>query len=417
MYESQFICKLGGEMKKFRRIAALVIAVILSLSLVGCSSDGLVDDGTQTELVQTINATSKYLLKKITAPTYGDENAIIALNRSTYIDYWHNRTTNYVHQLDHVIKTNGYVLGDSKTREVYADAYPDAILAMTTAGIYAHWASSGDLLQGISYDNVVMMGGYLNKVDALTALESGKYTPTETGDLTRQDLIDFTMSLRQDDGSFSYANMGDVSKIEVTSSAVTGLILSGEGGDVAKAAADGVEYIKANVKETDRPTDIIKAVIALNTAGVDATDVNGKNLISWVMKYARDDGSFSFDETAKKGNEKDAAWALLALASQYRFTQGMTSLYDLSDVLGGTHNKLSPAWMWNVRITTTLMFFTGIFMVGLLIVAKLRVERWKREGIYDEVHNCRMSDAEIAERKARLEAEAAQAAAEQTTEE
>ena len=402
-------------MKKFRRIAAMVMAVVLSLSLVGCSGDGVKDDGTQTELVQTINATGEYLTKKITRPTYGDENAIIALNRSTYIDYWHNRTTNYVNQLDHVIKTNGYVLGDSKTREVYADAYPDAILAMTTAGIYAHWANSGDLLQGISYDNVVMMGGYLNKVDALTALESGKYTPTETGDVSRQDLIDFTMSLRQADGSFSYANMGDVSEIEVTSSAVTGLILSGEGGEVAKAAADGVEYIKANVKESDTPTDIIKAVIALNTAGVDATDVNGKDLISWIMKYSREDGSFSFDTTAKKGNVEDAAWALLALASQYRYTQGMTSLYDLSDVLGGTHNKLSPAWMWNIRITTTLMFFMGGFMVCLLILSKIRIARWKKEGIYDEVHNCRFSDEEIAAMREKQAKEAAENA--ETTEE
>ncbi len=403
-------------MKKFRRISTLIMAVVLSLSLVGCDSTGVMDDGTQTELVQSINATGKYLLKEVTAPGYGDENVIIALNRSTYIDYWHNRTTNYVNKLDHLIKSNGYVLGDSKTREVYADAYPDAILAMTTAGIYANWAASGDLLQGISFDNVVMMGGYLNKVDALTALESGKYTPSETGDVTRQDLIDFTMSLVQPDGSFSYANMGDVSKIEVTSSAVTGLILSGEGGEVAKAAADGVEYIKANVKESDSPTDIIKAVIALNTAGVDATDVNGKDLISWVMKYSRDDGSFSFDETAKKGNVEDAAWSLLALASQYRFTQGMTSLYDLSDVLGGTHNQLSPAWMWNVRITITIMILMGIFMVGLLILSKIRIARWKKEGIYDEVHNCRMSDAEIAERKERLAREAAEAAAQTSTE-
>ena len=398
-------------MKKFARIAALVMAVVLSLSLVGCSSDGVKDDGTQTELVQSINATGKYLTKKVTAPTYGDENAIIALNRSTYIDYWHNRTTNYVNKLDHFIKSNGYVLGDSKTREVYADAYPDAILAMTTAGIYANWASSGDLIQGISFDNVVMMGGYLNKVDALTALESGKYEMVESGDLTRQDLIDFTMSLVQSDGSFSYANMGDVSKIEVTSSAVTGLILSGEGGAVTKAIADGVEFIKNNVKESDRPTDIIKAVIALNTAGVDATDVNGKDLISWVMKYSRDDGSFSFNENDKKGNVEDAAWALLALASQYRFTQGMTSMYDLSDVLGGTHNKLSPAWMWNVRVSGTLMMCMGLFMVCLLITAKMRVAKWKREGIYDEVNNCRLSDEEIAERKERLEREAAEAMA------
>ena len=399
-------------MKNFRRIAALVIAVILSLSLVGCS-DGLEDNGTNTELVQAINSTSKYLLKEVTAPKYGDETAIIALNRSTYIDYWHNRTTNYVNRIDHFIKTNGYVLGEGSKKIVYADGYPDVIHAMTTAGIYANWANSGDLIQGISFDNVVMMGGYLNKVDALTALECGKYTTVEHGDLTRQDLIDFTMELQQADGSFSYANMGEVSKIEVTASAVTGLILTGEGGEVAQAAAAGVEYLKNNVSENDNPMDIIKAVIALNTAGVDATDVNGKNLISWVMKYARDNGSFSFDETAKKGNKDDASWALMALASQYRFQQGMTSLYDMSDVLGGTHNKLSPAWMMNVRLMTFSMFGMGLFMVYMLINSRIRIARWRKEGVYNEEANRKMLDSEIAERDARLAAEAAAKAAEE----
>ena len=398
-------------MKKFRRIAALVMAVILSLSLVGCSS-GIEADETNAELVQAINNTSKYILKEVTAPTYGDETAIIALNRSTYIDYWHNRTTNYVNKLDHLIKSNGYVLGNGSKKIVYAEGYPDAILAMTTAGIYANWANSGDLLQGISYDNVVMMGGYLNKVDALTALESGKYTPSEGGDLTRQDLIDFTMELQKADGSFSYANMGEVSEIEVTASAVTGLILTGEGDEVADAAASGVEYLKANISEDATPMDIIKTVIALNTAGVDATDVDGKDLISWVMKYARDNGSFSFDETAKKGNKDDASWALLALASQYRFQQGMTSVYDLSDVLGGTHNQLSPGWMMNLRIMIFSMFFMGLFMLGLLIVSKIRIARWRKEGVYNEVARRKMLDSEIAERDARLAAEAAAKAAE-----
>ncbi len=402
-------------MKNFKRIMALVLAVVLAFAMVGCSSDGVKDDGTQTELVQTINATGKYLTKKITAPTYGDENAIIALNRSTYIDYWHNRTTNYYNKINHFIKSNGYVLGED--RQVYADGYPDVILAVTAAGIYANWSNAQNLIEGISFDNVVMMGGYLNKVDALTALECGKYEMVDRGDLTRQDLIDFTMDLQHADGSFSYANMGEVSKIEVTASAVTGLILSGETGDVQQAVNSGVEYLIANISENDKPVDIIKTVIALNTAGVDATDVEGKDLIGYIMAYARDDGSFSFDTSAKKGNKEDAAWALLALASQYRFTQGMTSIYEMSDVLGGTHNQLSPGWMMNVRLMIGFMVAMGLFMVYLLIVSKIRIRRWRAEGIFDEATQTRMSDAEIAARKERLEREAAEATAQAEKEE
>ena len=277
-------------------------------------------------------------------------------------------------------------------------------------------SSATDLLEGISFDNVVMMGGYLNKVDALTALECGKYSLVDRGDLTRQDLIDFTMEMQLADGSFSYADMGEVSKIEVTSSAVTGLILSGEKDEVEQAANSGVEYLIANVSENDKPVDIVKAVIALNTAGVDATDVDGKDLIGYIMEYARDDGSFSFDKSAKKGNKSDSAWALLALASQYRFQQGMTSIYDMSDVLGGTHNQLSPEWMLYVKIMIAFMIFMGVFMIGLLIKSRFTIAKWKREGIWDEEKKQRLSDAEIAAKKA-AEAAAQPEEAVQTTDE
>ena len=405
----------------FKRIMALTMALVLAFAMVGCSSDGIKEEGTPSELVQQINATGKYLEKKMDPPKYGDENAIIALNRSTYIDYWHVDSTNYVNQLNHLIKTNGKVLGDGSKRIVYAEGYPDVILAFTTCGIYANWSSSQDLLEGISFDNVVMMGGYLNKVDALTALECGKYEQVERGDLKRQDLIDFTMELQKADGSFSYANMGEVSEIEVTASAVTGLLLTGEKGDVEQSANNGVDYLVANISENDKPVDIVKTVIALNTAGIDATDVNGKNLISYIMAYVRDDGSFSFDKDAKKGNKADAGWAMLALASQYRFEKGMTSLYDMSDVLGGTHNQLSPQWMLYVKVMIGAMLFIGVFMLVLLIRARFRIAKWRKEGVYDEVKQRKMTDEQIAAKRAAeaaaaMEAEKTEESAEETKE-
>lgn len=394
-------------MKNFKRFMAVILAVILSFSLVGCSKDGVADDGTNTELVQAINASGKYLTKKITAPRYGDENVIVALNRSTYIDYWHNRTTNYVSKVNNDIRLNGGYVGVDK--EVVAEDYPEVIYAITASGIYANWASAQDLILGISIDNVVMMGGYLNKVDALTALECGKYAVAETGDLSRQDLIDFAMELQKADGSFTYTNMGEVSALEVTASAVTGLALTGEEGDVAASVNSGVEYLIANVNEDVDPEVLVKTIIALNTVGIDATDVEGKDLIAAIMKYARDDGSFSFDTTAKKGNKSDTAIAMLALASQYRFTQGMTSLYDMTDVLGGTHNQLSPEWLLNVRLMASFMFALGLFVIGLAITAKIRIAKWRKAGVFNEERHRMMTDAEIAERDARLAAEAAAA--------
>jgi len=88
----------------------------------------------------------------------------------------------------------------------------------------------------------------------------------------------------------------------------------------------------------------------------------------------------------------------------------MTSVYDMSDVLGGTHNKLSPMWQMNMRLLLGFLYCAIIFLVYMLVVSRIRIKKWKAEGIYDYEHNCRMSDEEIAAKRA---AEAA--AAQQTT--
>ena len=108
---------------------------------------------------------------------------------------------------------------------------------------------------------------------------------------------------------------------------------------------------------------------------------------------------------------------MLALASQYRFENGMTSLYDMSDVLGGTHNQLSPQWMLYVKVMIGAMLFIGIFMIILLIRARFRIAQWRKEGVYDEVKQRKMTDEQIAAKRA-AEAAAAQEAekAEETAE-
>ena len=383
-------------MKNFKRIIALVLTFVMIFSLTGCTNEtGVEDDGTQTEIVTAINAAGKYLTKKITDPTYGDEAAIIALNRSTYIDYWHNRSTLYVTGLEHVFRKNAGVLGDGKT--IWAEGYPDVILAHTAVGILADLSSAAVITQGISYDSVVMQGGYLNKIEALIALECGKYEVYEKGDLTRQDLIDFVMSLKQQDGSFTYKGMDDVTPVKVTATAVTALALTGETDtDITTAVSEGVEYLIDHIREDDSIDDITSTIIALNTTGHTAQDVEGKDLTQWLLKYQREDGSCSENTEDKKGNVDDTAKVLLGLASQYRFNTGMTSVYDMSDVLGGTHNKLSPEWQMNVKLMTYFIYFLVAFLLGLYLLSRYRIWKWKKEGIWDAEKGRMMSDEDIA---------------------
>ena len=128
------------------------------------------------------------------------------------------------------------------------------------------------------------------------------------------------------------------------------------------------------------------------------------------MAYARDDGSFSFDKAAKKGNVDDTAWAMLALASQYRFTQGMTSIYDMTDIVGGTHNQLSPGWMSYLKMMIVFTLFSGVFMLFVLIRSKFRINKRMAKGLYDEETNRILTEEEAAELRAQKAAMAAETA-------
>ena len=219
------------------------------------------------------------------------------------------------------------------------------------------------------------------------------------GDLTREDLVEFVLSLQNEDGSFSYKGMEET-VTQVTSRAVVALSLTEQTDRVKAAVKSGVEYLENTVKTTDDLKDLSKAIIALNTAGVDATDVKGNDLVKALILRQNSDGSFA-QSTKDEGNKDDTATALLALASRYRFEKGETSLYDMSDVVGGTHNKLSPLWSTYVDTMKVAFVIIFTFLVILFIVSRFRIAKWKKEGIYDYEKGRMMSDEDIAKVRAR----------------
>lgn len=387
-------------MKKFNKLIALLMAIVLTLSLVGCSNTGVSgEDGTESVIEQSINAAGKYLVKKTTKPQYGDEKIMIAILRSGYIDYWHNRATVYGTTMDSMISSNGGKVGEKGN--LYAEAYPSVIEAYTAIGIYADKTANADLLRASSYDNIVMQGGYLNKINTLTALECGDYTLSESGDLTKEILIDFILSLQKTDGSFRFSGMTET-PIKVTASAVTALALTDQDERTTTAIEQGTDYLITHIRKDDSFDDISNTIIALNTAGISARDVEGNDLVQWIIDRQRTDGSFAEDESAKKGDKYQTADALLGLSSQYRFENGQTSLYDMTDVVGATHNKLSPGWSLYLNIMKVFLVLIILFLIYMLVVSRIRIKKWREEGVYNEKSGRMMTDAEIARRDAEL---------------
>ncbi|MEG1782618.1 MAG: prenyltransferase/squalene oxidase repeat-containing protein [Oscillospiraceae bacterium] len=380
-------------MKKTNKLLALLLTALMAFSLFGCAPKPQPKD----DIELAIQKAGKYLVKSTYKPKYGDETMMLALLRSDYIDFWHNRSVVYEAALNNFLKRNSGIVG--KNNKVFASEYPPVIYAYTALGKYADKTASADLSMGISFDSVVLEGGYINKINALTALKCGNYTPYKEGDLSEQDLIDFTLSLQVEDGSFQYKGMKD-STIKVTACAVQALDLVTPTEDISAAIEKGANYLKTHIRKDDSLDDVVSTIVALNSVGTDARNIEGNNLIDWILGYQTEKGSFTTNSEDKAGNKEETSLALLALASQYRLNNGKTSIYDMSDVLGGTHNKLSPEWIMYINMMKVFVVIMLIFMAVLLLISRIRIAKWKKAGIYNSQAGRMMTDAEIAKRDA-----------------
>ena len=379
-------------MKSKKRIISAVLAVFAAVSMTACSQKAKNID-TSTELGKNVEATASYVYKKLgNNPKQGTEMSVISLLESGYMDYWDDRAQNYVINMNNFIQKGGNKIADKKN--ILWDQYPIVFETFTACGIYADKTANADLTQGITVDAITLMGGFDNKINCLTALECGGlgvYQSYNNENLTREDLVEFILGLQQPDGSFSYSGMTDgLTVAKVTSDAVIALMSTAQTEEITRAANKGADYLKNTVKPTDDLYDVCATVIALNYAGRDARDyVDGLTI------RAYSDGSYSKNTADKKGNIEDSSYVLLALSSQYRFEKGMAKVYDYSESYGMAHNKLSPMWKTYVNIMKFALGFIILGLIGLFILSRVRIAKWRKAGIYNERASRMYTDAEL----------------------
>lgn len=379
-------------MKSTKRIISAVLAVFAAVSMTACSQKAKNID-TSTELGKNVEATASYVYKKLgNNPKQGTEMSVISLLESGYMDYWDDRAQNYVINMNTFIQKGGNKIADKKN--ILWDQYPIVFETFTACGIYADKTANADLTQGITVDAITLMGGFDNKINCLTALECGGlgvYQSYNNENLTREDLVEFILGLQQPDGSFSYSGMTDgLTVTKVTSDAVIALMSTAQTEEITRAANKGADYLENTVKPTDDLYDVCATVIALNYAGRDARDY-----VDGLAIRAYSDGSYSKNTADKKGNIEDSSYVLLALSSQYRFEKGMAKVYDYSESYGMAHNKLSPMWKTYVNIMKFALGFIILGLIGLFILSRVRIAKWRKAGIYNERASRMYTDAEL----------------------
>ena len=275
------------------------------------------------------------------------------------------------------------------------------IIALTAIGRDVTNVGGYDLLQGLSDLDFVKYQGNNGPIWALLALDSGNYPVPTGGTVTRQALIDEILRVQTSDGGWTVS--GDKADSDMTGMALTALapyytkdLKVQEAIDKAVARLSEMQdedggYSTSYDGTTKIATSesISQVVTALSALGINAdTDPrfvkNGNSVIDALLRYYVKGGGFKhIMDSELDGMATEQAY--YALTAYYRFLDGKTNLYDMTDVIdmGGdvvTVEPTVPATTEPAQANTpwwiiAVCIFGGVgwgIVIGVVLVPKLK---------------------------------------------
>ena len=278
------------------------------------------------------------------------------------------------------------------------------ILALTAIGKDVTNVGGYNLLAGLSDLEFVKYQGNNGPIWALLALDSGNYPVPSGGTTTRQALIDEILSVQTSDGGWAIS--GDRADSDMTGMALTALapyytkdLKVQEAIDKAIARLSEMQdedggYSTSYDGTTKIATSesISQVVTALSALGINAdTDPrfvkNGNSVIDALLRYYVKGGGFKHIMDGElDGMATEQAY--YALTAYYRFLDGKTNLYDMTDIIdmGGdvvTVEPTVPAATEPAQANTpwwiiAVCIFGGVgwgVVIGIVLVPKLNKKK------------------------------------------
>ena len=239
------------------------------------------------------------------------------------------------------------------------------ILALTAIGKDVTNVDGHNLLKGLDSMSYIKTQGINGPIFTLIALDSHNY-PT-SGDVTREKLIETILGAALEDGGWTLS--GTKADPDMTAMAIQALAPYYKTNETVKAAVDKALDVLSGLQQGDggfgswgtvNSESCAQVIVALTALGLDPTCdsrfvKNGKTPLDALAGFFVDGGGFK--HVADKGRDGMATeQGYYALAAYYRFLNGQTSLYDMSDVTvqtagntggdnsgNGTNNGGTPA--------------------------------------------------------------------------
>ncbi|MBR4622512.1 MAG: DUF4430 domain-containing protein [Ruminococcus sp.] len=276
-------------------------------------------DTGSTSFNDMFNETAEALSK--TDPVIGNEWKAIGLARAGKI------SDTYLANMSKALREYVDTVQDGKFNARRSTENSKESVLAAALGIDPEKISGRDILAAITDKDFTAAQGINGQIWANIALTGvGK-------DSAYRDIL---IAAQLENGAFSFD--GETADVDITAMAVTALAL--DDSDEAKAAvAKAVEWL-SSVQGDDGSygscESTAQVMIALSSVGINTeTDErfikNGSSLMDGLSVYYLGNGAFSHLAGAKEDGLATEQ-AFLALAAHYRLSNGMTAIYDFSDV-------------------------------------------------------------------------------------
>ena len=325
-----------------RTLPAWLLILVMLLTACGTPSQSAQPDSTEGWR-KVYEETGAYLQAQA-APSVGSiggEWAVIGLSRAGLLS--DAAAQSYEQAAEDYVKQAGSVrLHQAKSTETSR-----TILGLTAAGYDAANVAGVDLTAGLTDMAYLRAQGTNGPIWALIALDCHGYDIPQCADgeeqVTREGLVAEILSYQCSDGG--WALMGDESDVDMTAMALTALAPYKDDVEV-KAAVDAALAYLSDAQQDDggfmgwgtaNSESCAQVIVALTALGIDpAADSrfvkNGASPLDGLCAFACEGGGFCHSNEQAEPDGMATEQGFYALAAYDRFRQGMTSLFDMTDI-------------------------------------------------------------------------------------
>lgn len=325
-----------------RTLPAWLLILVMLLTACGTPSQSAQPDSTEGWR-KVYEETGAYLQAQA-APSVGSiggEWAVIGLSRAGLLS--DAAAQSYEQAAEDYVKQAGSVrLHHTKSTE-----NSRTILGLTAAGYNAANVAGVDLTAGLTDMAYLRAQGTNGPIWALIAMDCHGYDIPQCADgeeqVTREGLVEEILSYQCSDGG--WALMGDESDVDMTAMALTALAPYQEETDVKAAVEQALTWL-SNAQQDDggfmswgaaNSESCSQVIVALTALGIDPTSderfiKEGGTVLDALCAFACEGGGFRHSNEQAEPDGMATEQGFYALAAYDRFRQGMTSLFDMTDI-------------------------------------------------------------------------------------